>query len=97
MENRRYQGPWKTPKMLLHPFYCHTDFTDFTDFFVTQKKRRLSSARLLTKGRKKSQKPRNGLHCKRLSIRHLQRVLSMKTKNNLKQIEKKLGVHGYIS
>ena len=90
-------GAMEDSEMLLHPFYCHTDFTDFTEFFVTQKKRPLSSARLLTKGRKKSQKSRNGLPCKRLSIRHLQRVLSMKTKNNLKQIEKKLGVHGYIS
>ena len=81
----------------LHLFYCHTDFTDFTDFFVTQKKRRLSSARLLTKGRKKSQKPRNGLHCKRLSIRHLQRVWNVKAENNLEEMGKMLGVYGYIS
>ena len=67
-------GAMEDSENALHLFYCHTDFTDFTDFFVTQKKRPLSSARLLTKGRKKSQKPRNGLHCKRLSIRHLQRV-----------------------
>ena len=90
-------GAMEDSENALHLFYCHIDFTDFTDFFVTQKKRALSSARLLTKGRKKSQKPRNGLHCKRLSIRHLQGILSVKPKNNLKQIEKKLGVYGYIS
>ena len=31
-------GAMEDSENALHPFYCHTDFTDFTDFFVTQKK-----------------------------------------------------------
>ena len=33
-------GAMEDSENALHLFYCHTDFTDFTDFFVTQKKRR---------------------------------------------------------